>query len=107
MRISFRKLFFACVILGGTAYGVTILRSSHGIASFSEKRHQIEQLERENEALQREIATKQNYLSNLQQNPDELKLEIERRLKLVPKGSKQFILQDGTRVDVPADAARP
>jgi len=91
-------------MLGGTAYGITILRGSHSIVAFGEKRRQIEQLERENETLQREIAAKQTYLSNLQNNPDELKLEIERRLRLVPKGSKQFILQDGTHVDVPADA---
>jgi cell division protein FtsB len=97
MRISFRKLFFACVVLGGTAYGITIIRGSHSIASFDEKHHQIERLERENEGLQREIAAKQNYLSNLKQNPDELKLEIERRLKLVSPGTKQFILQDATQ----------
>ena len=106
MRISIRKVLLACVVLSGMGYGITVLRGSHGLGSFDEKRRQIERLEQENESLHREIAAKQNYLSNLQQNPDELKLEIERRLKLVPKGSKQFILQDGTRVDVPA-AARP
>jgi cell division protein FtsB len=101
MRISIRKIFFVCIVLGGTAYGITILRGSHSISGFEEKRRQIEQLEKENEKLQREIAEKQNYLGRLQQNPDELKLEIQRRLKLVSPNTKQFILQDGTPSDTP------
>jgi cell division protein FtsB len=107
MRISFRKVLFACLLLAGTTYGITILRGSHNLGGFSEKRRQIEQLEQENESLHREIAAKQNRLSNLQQNPDELKLEIERRLKLVTPGSKQFILQDGVHEDNPTPAAKP
>ena len=102
MRISIRKIFFVCVVLGGTAYGITILRGTHNLGGFEEKRRQIEQLEKENEKLQREIAEKQNYLGRLQQNPDELKLEIQRRLKLVSPNTKQFILQDGTPSDTPS-----
>jgi cell division protein FtsB len=99
MRISFRKVVLAFVVLGSMTLGVTALRNSHSIAAFEEKRHQIDQLEKENEKLQREIVSRQTRLTNLQQNPDELKLEIERRLKLVTPGTKQFILQDGTKVD--------
>ena len=61
------------------------------------KRLQIEQLEKENEILVHKIADKQAYLERLQQNPDELSLEIKRRLMLVNPGSKSFILQDGTK----------
>jgi hypothetical protein len=94
MRISLRKVFFACVLVGGSAYGITFLRGPH---AFSEKRLQIDQLEKDNEILLRKIADKQNYLDRLQQNPDELSLEIKRRLMLVNPGSKSFILQDGTK----------
>jgi hypothetical protein len=82
--------------VGGAAYGITIL---HGVHPSAEKRRQIEQLEKENEVLIRQIAAKQNYLDRMQQNPDELELEIKGRLGLVNKGSRSFILQDGTKPD--------
>ena len=53
MRISIRKIFFVCVVLGGTAYGITILRGTHNLGGFEEKRRQIEQLEKENEKLKK------------------------------------------------------
>ena len=132
MRISIRKIFFVCVVLGGTAYGITILRGTHNLGGFEEKRRQIEQLEKENEKLQREIAEKQNYLAGYDEMDtttskksipewskkitDDLKgvtigrpkeyfaegLEIQRRLKLVSPNTKQFILQDGTPSDTPS-----
>src|ERR1700722_8759461 len=94
MRISIGKILFACLVAGGAAFGITILRSPH---SFNEKHLQIEQLEKENEILIRKIADKKTYLERLQQNPDELSLEIKRRLMMVNPGSKSFILQDGTK----------
>jgi cell division protein FtsB len=96
MRISISKVIFACLILGGVTYGVTMFRGNH---AFSEKHRMIEQLEKENETLSKEIAAKQNYLTRLQQNPDELELEIKRRLMLVNPGSKSFILQDEKKPD--------
>jgi hypothetical protein len=92
MRVSIPKVFLACVLVGGAAYGITILRGSRAP---NEKHHAIEQLEKENLILHREIAAKENYLNRLQQNPDELELEIKRRLLLVNQGSKTFMLQDG------------
>jgi hypothetical protein len=94
MRISLRKILFACLVVGGAVFGITILRSPH---SFNEKHLQIEQLEKENEVMIHKITDKKNYLERLQQNPDELSLEIKRRLLLVNPGSKSFILQDGTK----------
>ena len=96
MRVSLRKIVFACVMLAGATYGIAMLRGTHSLATFEEKRKQIDQLEKENQALHREIAARQNHLDVISKNPDELKLEIQKRLKLVAPGTKQFILQDGT-----------
>ena len=96
MRVSLRKIVFACVMLAGATYGIAMLRGTHSLATFEEKRKQIDQLEKENQALHREIAARQNHLDVITKNPDELKLEIQKRLKLVAPGTKQFILQDGT-----------
>lgn len=109
MRISIRKIVFGCVALAGAAYGITMMRGSHSIAAFEEKRKQIEVLEHENQELHREIAARQSHLERLQKNPDELKLEIQNQLKLVTPGTKQFFLQDGTPdpSGTPAPAGEP
>jgi cell division protein FtsB len=104
MRNSLRKIALACVVLAGTSYGIMFLRSGHTLAAFEEKRRQIEQLEHENETLQRDLAAKQAHLDRLEKDPDELKLEIQNSLKLVSPGTKQFILQDGNAGDTPAPA---
>src|ERR1700685_1341637 len=52
MRISICKILFACLIVGGTAYGITILRAPRVPG---EKLRMIEKLEKENEVLHREI----------------------------------------------------
>jgi cell division protein FtsB len=98
MRISLRKLVFGCVLVAGVTYGITLVRSAHSIAMFQEKRKQIDQLERENEQLHKDIAGKQKHLDDLA-DPQMMKLEIEKKLKLAEPGSKQFILQDGTPSD--------
>ena len=102
MRITPGKVIFACFLLGSAAYGVTVLRGPHGLAGMREKRSQIETLEKENEKLQKEIAAKKDFLTRLEQNPDELELEIEKRLRLVKPGKKVYILQDGTPSESPA-----
>ncbi len=104
MRITISKVIFACVLVAGAGYGVTVFRGPH---AFSEKHRTIEQLEKQNEALTREIAAKQERLDRLQKNPDELKLEIERRLMLVDPGSKSFILQDGKQQPESAPSTAP
>ena len=107
MRNSIGKILFACFVVGVSAYGITVLR---GPRQASESQRKIEKLEKENEALQREIEAKRSYLNRLQKNPDELELEIKRRLMLVNPGSKSFILQEGAKPDAaePTDgAARP
>ena len=103
MRISISKVFIACAVLAGTTYGITILRGSY-IAEGLEKRRQIELLERQNEDLQRQIEAKKNHIDRLQKNPEEMKLEIEEKYKLVPPGTKSFILQDGTQTEAPPPA---
>lgn len=100
MRISIRKVLFACMVVGGTAFGITILRVPR---TFNEKHRMIEQLEKENETLHRQIEAKQNHLEWIKRNPDQLELEIKRRLMLVNPGSKSFILQEGTK----PEAAQP
>lgn len=96
MRISIGKVFFTCLLVGCTAYGITVLRGPH---VFTEKHRMIEQLEKENETLNRQIEDKKAYLSRIQQSPEEMGLAIEERLKLVNPGSTTFMLQEKPKQD--------
>ena len=98
MRISFRTVLLTLLLAVGATYGIRTLRGYRSPEAI-EKRRQIEQLESENQALQKQIEEKKTYLSNLQQNPEEYKLRIERDLKLMPPGTKAFILQEGKKPD--------
>ena len=91
MRISIGKVLFSCLLIGGAAYGVTTFRTA---ATNNEKAREIQQLEKENVDLHRQIEEKKSFLNRLKQNPDELELEIKRRLGLVTPGSKNFYIQD-------------
>jgi len=102
MRVSFPKIFFACVLIAGGTYGVTKLRNSHAIASFDQKQQEIKVIEEQNNRLLREIEARKRHLEDLK-NPEILKLEIEKRLKVVPSGSQEFIVQD----DAKTPAAEP
>ncbi len=105
MRISFSKIVLTCVVLGGTTYGIATLRGYRFVVGADDKHHQIEQLERENEDLQRQNSAKQDRVDDLRQNPEHLKLLIEDQYKLVGPGTKSFIVQDGEQVDKPVDPA--
>lgn len=105
MRISFLKILFMCVMLAGGTYGVLALRNSHAITSFDQKQHEIAQIEEENAGLAREIEARKHHLDDIQQNPEHMKLAIEDKLKVMPPGTKEFIVQDG--VKTPAAKPRP
>jgi cell division protein FtsB len=89
----------ACLLVGGTTYGITVLRGPHGIGGLAEKRREIEELEKQNEALNKEIVNKREHLTQIEQDPEALELEIEKNLKLVKPGSKVYIIQEGTKPD--------
>ncbi|MDQ2898242.1 MAG: septum formation initiator family protein [Acidobacteriota bacterium] len=94
MKLSRWKVGYATLVFLGIAYGFVVLRGPHGIPGLAEKRSQIEQLEKENEKLHREIEEKRDRITRLRENPADQELEIRQRLKLVKPGEKVFVLQD-------------
>lgn len=94
MKLSRWKVGYATLVLLGVAYGFVVLRGPHGISGLAEKRSQIEQLEKENQKLHREIEEKRDRIIRLRENPADQELEIRQRLKLVKPGEKVFVLQD-------------
>ncbi|MCL4402775.1 MAG: septum formation initiator family protein [Acidobacteria bacterium] len=94
MRASFIKSAFAAGILVVVGYAFFTLRGPHGIPALMEKRQEIQQLEKRNGDLAREIELKRDRIDRLRESQSEQELEIRQRLKLVRPGEKVFILQE-------------
>lgn len=94
MKVSFKKVAYTLLLLGGAAYGFVQLRGPNGVSALVEKRREIQSLEKENEQLQREIETKKARIDRLSHNPEEQEMEIRKELKLMKPGEKSYIMQD-------------
>jgi cell division protein FtsB len=94
MRISFPKVAYALILLGGASYGFVELRGPNGFSGLMQKRQEINSLERENQEITREIEAKKNRIERLKNNPEEQEIEIRKQLKLVKPGEKSYILEE-------------
>jgi cell division protein FtsB len=94
MQVSFAKIGYTAILLGGVAYGYVQLSGPNGVSALMEKRQEIHSLEQENEKLQRELAEKRSRIDRLKNNPEEQELEIRKELKLLKPGEKSYIMQD-------------
>jgi cell division protein FtsB len=94
MQVSFAKIGYTAILLGGVAYGYVQLSGPNGVSALMDKRQEIHSLEQENEKLQRELAEKRSRIDRLKNNPDEQELEIRKELKLLKPGEKSYIMQD-------------
>ena len=97
MKLSFWKIGYAVVLIAGVGYGLVEMRGPNGLGRLMEKRNEIRTLEKQNEALHKEIEEKKNHINRLRDNPDEQELEIRKRLKLVKPGEKSYILGESDR----------
>ena len=73
------------------SYAYVTLRGPRGIPALLEKQRQIEQLERRNTMLARDIERQREHIRRLAESPAQQELEIRERLKLVRPGEKIFI----------------
>jgi cell division protein FtsB len=97
MRRPVFRIGYTVVFLMVATYAFFTLRGPRGIPGLMEKRREIQELEKHNAALAREIELKHQRIRRLEENPSEQELEIRQRLKLVRPGEKVFILQDGRK----------
>jgi cell division protein FtsB len=67
------------------------LRGPKGIPALIAKQHQIEQAEKQNADLARQIERQREHIQRLANSPADQELEIRERLKLVHPGEKVFI----------------
>ena len=94
MRLSLAKIGFAFALLLTVGYAFFTLRGPQGIPGLSEKRRQIQEMEKRNGALAREIEARRERISRLRESPSLQELEIRKQLKYVHPNEKVYVLQD-------------
>jgi cell division protein FtsB len=92
--MSLAKAAYLAGIVILAVYAFVTLRGPHGVQALMDKREQIQQMEKRNAALARELETRRDRITRLKESQSEQELEIRQRLKLVKPGEKVFILQD-------------
>jgi cell division protein FtsB len=91
MRSNATRLAYAVAFLLAATYAIVTLRGPRGVHSLGDKQAQIQELDRRNSELQRDIERERERVQRLANNPTEQDLEIRERLKLVHPGEKVYI----------------
>jgi cell division protein FtsB len=92
MKAQLTRLAYVMAFLMVTSYAFFTLRGPRGIPGLLEKQRQIQETEKRNTALAREIEQKREHIRRLAGNPAEQEMEIRQRLKLVHPGEKIYIV---------------
>ena len=91
MKTPFARLTYAIVFLVAASYAMVTLRGPRGIRALMEKQTQIQELEKRNGSLAKDIERKREHIKRLGDSPAQQELEIRERLKLVHPGEKVYI----------------
>jgi len=94
---TIRKIGFAVGLTLLGIYMVAALRGPYGVAALDRKRGEIRALQVQNEELKREIEERRDRNRRLKENPEEQELEIRRRLNLLRKGEKYFVVPEAPK----------
>jgi cell division protein FtsB len=92
MKAPLSRVAYVMAFLMVTVYAFFTLRGPKGIPGLLERQRQIQETEKRNTALAREIEQKREHIQRLADNPAEQEKEIRQRLKLVRRGEKIYIV---------------
>ena len=91
---TFRRLgLFAGLTLLGV-YMLFTLRGQHGIGALQKKHEEIRAIQEQNAELKREIEERKDRNRRLRENPEEQDLEVRKRLNLLKKGERHFVVPE-------------
>ena len=94
MKAPLARLAYVTVFLAVTSYAFFTLRGPKGIPGLIEKQRQIQEMEKRNDGLARQVERQKDYINRLQNNPAAQELEIRKRLKLLHPEEKLYITGD-------------
>lgn len=91
---TFRRLgvFAGLAVLG--VYVLITLRGPHGVGALQKKHEEIRAIQEHNAELKREIEERKDRNRRLRENPEEQELEVRKRLNLLKKGEKHFVVPE-------------
>jgi cell division protein FtsB len=92
MKAPLARFLYLLLFVAVAGYALVTLRGPRGIPGLLEKQRQIQDMEKRNAGLNREIERKREHIRRLESNPAEQELEIRDRLKLVHPNEKVFII---------------
>ena len=85
---------FAYIVVFLVAVGYAFVAFPRGVHNWQEKQRQIQEVDRRNDGLARQIERKKDYINRLKTNPAAQELEIRKRLKMLHPEEKQYITGD-------------
>ena len=92
MKASITRSAYVVVFLVAVAYA--FFAFPQGMHAWQEKQRQIQDLEKRNANLARDVERQKDYINRLTNNPAAQELEIRKRLKLLHPEEKQYIVGD-------------
>ena len=99
MKAPFLRISYIVAFLLVAGYAIVTLHGPKGIPALIARQHQIEQAEKRNAELAREIERKREHIHRLANSPADQELEIRERLKLVHPNEKVFITGQPEKTD--------
>ena len=92
MKASLTKTAYVIVFL--VAVGYAFIAFPQGMHAWQDKQRQIQEMEKRNADLAKEVERQKDYIQRLNTNPAAQELEIRKRLKLLHPQEKQYIVGD-------------
>ena len=92
MKASLTRFAYVLVFL--VTVGYAFFAFPRGVRAWQDKQRQIQEMEKRNDSLARQVERQKDYINRLQNNPAAQELEIRKRLKLVHPEEKLYITGD-------------
>ncbi|MCW5981166.1 MAG: septum formation initiator family protein [Bryobacteraceae bacterium] len=94
MKPLFRKLGWVTLVGMAGVYVYILSTGPRGIPALMEKRRQITAIEDRNASLSRENESQRERIQRLRDDPEELQLEVMKRLKKQRRGTRDFYTEE-------------
>jgi cell division protein FtsB len=91
MKSNVTRIAYAIAFILVAAYAIVTLRGAKGVHALVEKQAQIQEQEKRNAELARDLERERERIRRLKDSAAEQDLEIRERLKLVRPGEKVYI----------------
>jgi cell division protein FtsB len=100
MKASLTRFTYALVFL--VAVGFAVYALPQGMRAWQDKQREIQEMEKRNDSLARQVERQKEYINRLQNNRSAQELEIRKRLKLLHPEEKVYITGDPEAAAPPA-----